>query len=202
MSIANGYWRIAHGLTVVVLFVVGSQCAPGRNERRLEGGRLGWRIIQASTTVDVAPDVLFDYLSDIERRCNYLPWLTDVHRTAPRPAEARAWKPRPQQPVHEQVEVTAEMPAGGESDQAVHSEAWIDIVEENRSLRWGAPGEQDYHGELDIHFVADGTSRLTVRLHTTHSPDQDIDDYLHHALETIKTTVEQTPTTASDTPQA
>ncbi|TCO12872.1 hypothetical protein EV652_12843 [Kribbella steppae] len=158
---------------------------------------------EASTTVDVAANVLFDYLSDIEHLPDYLPWLTDVHRAAPRPAEAQGMEARrPQQPVHEEVEVTAHVPAGGEPDQTVHSEAWIDIVEENRSLRWGAPGEQDYHGELDIDFVADGTSRLTVRLHTTHTPDQDIDDYLHHALETIKATVEQPPTTPGDTPQA
>jgi hypothetical protein len=158
---------------------------------------------EASTIVDVAPDVLFDYLSDIGHLPDYLPWLTDVHRTRPRPADAQGLEARlPREPVHEQVEVTAEVPAGEGSDQAVRNEAWIDIVEENRSLRWGAPGESDYHGELDVDFVADGTSRLTVRLHTTHSTGQAIDDQLHRALESIKTTIERPPTNTGDTPQA
>lgn len=156
---------------------------------------------EAATMVDVAPNILFDYLSDIEHLPEYLPWLSDVHRTDPRPAEAQGPEVRrPQQPVHEDVEVTADVPVGESSTEAKPGEAWIEIVEENRSLRWGAAGDHDYHGELDVDFVADGTSRLTVRLHTTHSPDQAIDDYLHHALETIKTTIEHPPSTA--TPQA
>lgn len=66
---------------------------------------------EASTTVDVAANVLFDYLSDIEHLPDYLPWLTDVRRTEPRPAEAQGLEARlPHQPVHENVKVTAEVP--------------------------------------------------------------------------------------------
>ncbi|MGY4770893.1 SRPBCC family protein [Kribbella sp. CWNU-51] len=158
---------------------------------------------EASTTVEVAPNVLFDYLSDIEHLPDYLPWLTDVRRTEPRPAEAQGMEARlPLQPVHEVVEVTAEVPAGQGSEQTVQNEAWIDIVEERRILRWGAPGGDDYHGELDVDFVADSTSRLTVRLHTTNPTDEAIEDQLHRALESIKTTIEQPPTSAGGTPQA
>ena len=60
----------------------------------------------------------------------------------------------------------------------------------------------EYNGELDVDFVADGTSRLTVRLHTTHSTDQAIDDQLRRALAAIKTTIERPPTTSSQTPHA
>jgi hypothetical protein len=67
---------------------------------------------------------------------------------------------------------------------------------------WGAPGGDDYHGELDVDFVADGTSRLTVRLHITHPTHAAIEDQLNRAVESIKTTVEQPATTAGDTPQA
>lgn len=156
---------------------------------------------EASTVVEVAPNVLFDYVSDIDHLPEYLPWLTDVHRTAARPVEAQGPEVRrPQQPVHEDIEVTAEVPHGEGSAEPKPGEAWIEVVDENRSLRWGAAGDHDYHGELDVDFVADGTSRLTVRLHTTHSPDQAIDDYLHHALKTIKTTIEHPPPAA--TPQA
>jgi hypothetical protein len=145
---------------------------------------------EASTTVDVAPNLLFDYLSDIQHLPEYLPRLTDVHPTAPMPPDAQGLEARlPMQPVHYEVEVTADEPSG----QSVRSEAWIDVVEENRSLRWGVPGESGYHGELDVDFVADGTSLLTVRLDTVHGSDPAIDDELHRALDGIKTSVEQAP---------
>jgi hypothetical protein len=103
---------------------------------------------EASTIVDVAENVLFDYRADVEHLSDHLPWLTDVRRTEPRAAEAQGMEARrPHQQVHEEVEVTAEVPAGEQSDRTVHSEAWIDIVEENRRLRWGAPGGDDYNGE-------------------------------------------------------
>jgi hypothetical protein len=95
---------------------------------------------------------------------------------------------QPNQPVHRKVEVTAE-PAG----HTVRSEAWIDVVEENRTLRWGAPGESRYHGELQVEFVADGTSRLSVRLDTEHD-DPAIDDELHRVLDAIKTSLEHPAT--------
>jgi hypothetical protein len=146
---------------------------------------------EASTTVDVAANILFDYLADIQHLPQYLPRLTGVHPTAPTPPEAQGLEARqPRQPVHHEVEVTADEPSG----QTVRSEAWIDVVEENRSLRWGAPGDHDYHGELDVEFVADGTSNLTIRLDTSHPATPAIDEELRHALDTIKTTLEQTPT--------
>ena len=96
----------------------------------------------------------------------------------------------PKRPVHHEVEVTADEPSG----QTVRSEAWIDVVEENRSLRWGVPGEPGYHRELDVDFVADGTSLLTVRLDTSHPGDPAVDAGLHRALDGIKASLEQAPT--------
>lgn len=146
---------------------------------------------EAVTTVDVAPNILFEYLSDIQQLPNYLPRLTGVHPTGAAPAEAQGMEARrPNQPVHHEVEVTADEPSG----HTVHSEAWIDVVEENRTLRWGAPGDTGYHGELEVEFVADGTSRLTVRLDTDHPDDPAVDDELHRALDAIKTSLEQTTT--------
>ncbi|WP_433004313.1 SRPBCC family protein [Kribbella sp. CA-294648] len=157
---------------------------------------------EASTTVDVAPNILFDYLADIEHLPEYLPRLTDVHRTGPRPDEAQGMEARqPGEPVHEEVEVTAVVPTGGSGEQEQHSSATIDVIEENRKLRWAAPGESEYHGELDVDFVSDGTSKLTVRLHTGHDADPAVDEELRHSLEGIKTTLEQRPNTG-DTPQA
>lgn len=146
---------------------------------------------EASITVDVAPNVVFDHLSDIEHLPNYLPRLTDVHRTEARAADAQGLEARrPNQPVHEEVEVIADEPSG----HSVRSEAWVEIVEEKRKLRWGVPGESAYHGELEVDFVADGTSQLTVRLETSHDSDSSIDEELHSALDNIKTALEQEPT--------
>jgi hypothetical protein len=143
---------------------------------------------EASTTVDVAANILFDYLADIRHLPDYLPRLTDVHPKAPEPANAQGPEARrPLQPVHHEVEVTADEPSG----QTVHSEAWIDVVEENRTLSWGVPGEPGYHGELTVDFVADGTSRLTVRLDTEHAGSGAVDEELHRTLEGIKASLEQ-----------
>jgi hypothetical protein len=154
---------------------------------------------EASTTVDVAANILFDYVSDLDNLPDYLPRLAGIHRRAPRPDEAQGLEVRrPKEPVHEEVEVAATVPSG----QTVHSEAWIDIVEEDRKLRWGAPGDSDYHGELDVDFVADGTSRLTVRLDTEHDTVDVINSQLHEALESIKTKLEQAPRSSDETAEA
>jgi len=146
---------------------------------------------EASATVDVAANLVFEYLSDVQHLPAYLPRLTDVRPTAPPPADAQGMEARqPQQPVHHEVEVTADEPSG----QTVRSEAWIDVIEENRTLRWGAPGDSGYHGELEVDFIADGTSRLTVRLDTDHPASPAIDTELQRALTTIKSTLERPET--------
>jgi uncharacterized protein YndB with AHSA1/START domain len=143
---------------------------------------------EASTTVNVAPNILFDYLADIEHLPEYLPRLTEVRPTTPEPAEAQGMEARrPRQPVHREVEVTAEEPPG----RTVRSAAWIDVVEEKRSLGWGTPGEPGYHGELEVEFVADGTSLLTIRLDTTHAEDAAVDAELYRALNGIRSSLEQ-----------
>ncbi|WP_157630760.1 SRPBCC family protein [Kribbella catacumbae] len=155
---------------------------------------------EASTTVDVAANIVFEYLSDLQHLPQFLPRMTDVHPTEALPADAQGIEARrPQQPVHHELEVTADDPSG----QPVHREAWIDVVEENRTLRWGSPGNPGYHGELEVDFVADGTSHVTVRLDTSHPASAAIDNELANTLTTLKTTLEHTPPTdASHTPTA
>jgi hypothetical protein len=52
----------------------------------------------------------------------------------------------------------------------VQSEAWMKVVTDGRALQWGAPGPDDYHGELAVDPGDDeSSSRLTVRLHTDRS---------------------------------
>ncbi|MEU4194206.1 SRPBCC family protein [Kribbella sp. NPDC026611] len=139
---------------------------------------------EAWTTVDVAPNIVYDRLSDLERLPEYLPWLTELHRTEARPVEAQGPEARlPHQALHEEVEVAA-----GDD----HQEGWIDVVDEDRVLRWGAAGPHDYQGELSVDFVADGTSKLTVRVHT--SREADVDAELERTLAEIKTTLERDAT--------
>jgi len=136
---------------------------------------------EAWTTVDVAPNILYDRLSDLERLPEFLPWMSELHRTSARPVEAQGPEVRlPHQAVHEEVDVTA--------DATGRQEGWIDVLDEDRILRWGAAGPHEYEGELLVDFVADGTSRLTVRLNTTH--DANVDAELEQALAGIKSTLE------------
>ncbi|GAA1578288.1 SRPBCC family protein [Kribbella sancticallisti] len=144
---------------------------------------------EASTTVDVASTVLFEYLSDVERLPEYLPQMTEAHR-AGEVAEG------------ERVEVEAVIQPEGEPERKVEGEAWIDVVEDGKKLRWGAPGPHEYHGELDVDFVADGTSKLTVRLHTEHADGSSIEDGLRHTLAGIKSAAERKAANPSTGPDA
>ncbi|HWD77258.1 MAG TPA: SRPBCC family protein [Kribbella sp.] len=137
---------------------------------------------EASTIVDVAPNIVFERLSDLGKLPGYIPWLTSLHATeVPVTAQGPEAR-RPHQPVHEDVDVTV---GGG------HRDGWIEVLDEERTLRWGMDGGHQYGGELVVGFVADGTSTLTVRLHTTESTA--VDEELERTLTTIKTTLEKEP---------
>ncbi|MGZ0146075.1 SRPBCC family protein [Kribbella sp. WER1] len=135
----------------------------------------------ASITIDVAPNILFERLSDVDHLPAHLPWLTSLHRTAESPVTSQGPEARrPHQAIHEDVDVTV---GGG------HRAGWIDILEEDRTLRWGADGAHEYGGRLTVDFIADGTSKLTVSVHTTAAAA--VDDELEHTLTAIKTAVEE-----------
>jgi hypothetical protein len=144
---------------------------------------------EAPTTVDVASNVLFEYLSDVEHLPDYLPQLT-----AARPAGESA--------EGERVEVEAVIQPDGEAERKVAGEAWIEVLDDGKKLRWGAPGPHDYHGELDIDFVADGTSMLTVRLHTEHTDGPSVEAALQRTLSGIKSAAEEAAARPRSTPGA
>ncbi|HZG04096.1 MAG TPA: SRPBCC family protein [Streptomyces sp.] len=127
-----------------------------------------------SITVAVPPDRLFAYLSDVQNLPAYLPRMTSA-----RPHDG------------DRVTVTAHIAPEGAPEQDVTSEAWIRVVEEGRSLEWGAPGPRDYHGRLHV-TAGDsrGTSRLTVELHTEDTEGAQVDHGLRETLHGIKTAVE------------
>lgn len=134
---------------------------------------------EASTVVDVAPNIVFERLSNLRNLPGYIPWLTSLHPTAV-PVNAQGAEVRqPHEPVREEVDVTV---GGG------HRDGWIELLEEDRTLRWGMDGTHQYGGELIVDFVADGTSKLTVRVHTTETTG--VDEELDRTLTTIKTMLE------------
>ncbi|GAA1121358.1 hypothetical protein GCM10009630_18980 [Kribbella jejuensis] len=137
---------------------------------------------EASTMVDVAPNLVFDRLSDLGKLPTYIPWLTSLRPTAVPATAQGAEARRPHEAVHEDVDVTV---GGG------HRDGWIELVDEERTLRWGMDGGHRYGGELVVDFVADGTSKLTVRLHTTEPTG--VDEELDRTLTTIKAMLEKEP---------
>ncbi|PRH77816.1 SRPBCC family protein [Streptomyces solincola] len=127
-----------------------------------------------SITVAVPPARLFAYLSDVKNLPHYMPRLTSA---------------RPE--GGDRVTVTAHIDPPDAPEQDVTSEAWIRVVEEGKSLEWGAPGPHDYHGRLHVApGDSDGSSRLSVELHTESTEGGQVDHGLEEALEGIKHAVE------------
>lgn len=123
---------------------------------------------EQSTTVDAAPGVLFDYLSDVANLPHYF-------------AAMRSAEPAGGDTVHTVADVDGTPREG---------DAWFTAEQESRTIRWGAPGPHDYSGELAVAGAGDG-STVTVRLHTEHVDGTEIDRGLQETLATIKRNVEE-----------
>ena len=139
---------------------------------------------EKSITVDVAPDRLFAYLSDIENLPRYLPQMTSAEAIDGGNA----------------IKTTARIDPDGDSTsgpQEVEGEAWLDVTESDRTLAWGSEGPNDYHGELQVEPAggdggdgAAGSSTLTVRINTERAENDDVENGLAETLEGIKRNVE------------
>jgi uncharacterized membrane protein len=127
-----------------------------------------------TTTVDAAPDDLFEYLSKVENLPNYMDRMTSAHNLP-----------------GDEVEVEATVEAGDAGapgdpgdERTVGGDAWFTIDADNKTLAWGSEGPHDYHGELEV--TPDGAaSRVTVRLHTTHDAEG-IEDGIEQTLANIQ----------------
>ncbi len=125
-------------------------------------------------TVAVAPARLFAYLADVANLPRYLPRLTDATPLG-----------------GDKVAVTAHIDPQGRPEQDVHGEAWVHVISDGTTLEWGAPGPHDYHGRLEVSpGKRDGTSLLTVRLHTDRVEGEEIEVGLAETLHGIQTAVE------------
>jgi uncharacterized membrane protein len=119
-----------------------------------------------STTVDVPPDALFDYLSDVGNLPDYFTRMTSAQRIDGR-----------------EVHTTARMPDG----QEVEGDAWFTVDDGSQRIEWGSEGPNDYHGYVDVTPSGEGSS-VEVHLHTTRVGDGDsqVDDGIRETLANIK----------------
>ncbi|MGW6463585.1 SRPBCC family protein [Streptomyces rubiginosohelvolus] len=125
-------------------------------------------------TVAVPADRLFSYLADVKNLPAYMPRLTSAHPHG-----------------GEQVTVTAHIDPPDAPEQDVTSEAWVRVVEENKSLEWGAAGPHHYRGRLHVAPDDEAShSLLTVELHTEQTDGPPVQDGLREALTGIKSAVE------------
>lgn len=110
--------------------------------------------------VDLAADRLFDFLADPRTLPRYLPELTEV------------------EPVGgDRVHVEAEV--GGRH---VEAEGWLRVDRDRRTLSWGTPGEDDYHGELTVSDQGDGRSNVAITLHTERAGGPEVQRGLEEAV--------------------
>lgn len=126
-----------------------------------------------STHVDVDPELLFDYLSDVANLPRYFPRMTQAS-----PGEG------------EKVHTAARMPDGHE----VQADAWFRVMAEGKQLEWGSEGESNYHGSLEVTSVggAAEVAEVVVNLHTerVEPGDAEVQDGIHETLANIKRLVE------------
>jgi len=124
-----------------------------------------------STTIDAAPDELFEFLSKVENLPKYFSRVTEAHHTR-----------------GDEVHVAADAEAaGGQGDVngEVHGEAWFTIDADRRALAWGAEGEHDYRGELRVEPEGDG-AKVSVTLHTQHDDAESINSGIDETLQNIE----------------
>ncbi|MET0235026.1 MAG: SRPBCC family protein [Kibdelosporangium sp.] len=126
-------------------------------------------------TVEVAPGRLFSYLADVRHLPDYMPRLTSAE-----PGSG------------DTVTVTAHINPENAPEQDVKGEAWIHVIEDGKSLEWGATGPHDYRGRLHVEpgDTADH-STLRVELHTERTEGDQVDHGLTETLQGIKHAVEQ-----------
>ena len=104
-----------------------------------------------TATADIPADELFAFLSHPENLPRYFP-------------EMKVAEPKGGDSVHVEAEVHGHR---------VASEAWLHTDAATRSLKWGAEGPDDYHGELRIREDGPASSEITVTLHSVREADRD-----------------------------
>ncbi|HEY6741449.1 MAG TPA: SRPBCC family protein [Lapillicoccus sp.] len=124
-----------------------------------------------STTVDVSPSVLFDYLSEVGNLPDYFARMTSAERGD-----------------GEEVHTTARMPDG----QEVEGDAWFRVDDDAQRIEWGSEGPNDYNGYVDVRPSGDG-SEVEVHVHTTRVDDgsSEVEEGIRETLSKLKQRAEQ-----------
>ncbi|WP_434443922.1 SRPBCC family protein [Lentzea sp. E54] len=100
---------------------------------------------------DLPADTLFGFLAEPRNLPRYFPQMTTA-------------EPEGGEQVHVEADVHGHH---------VEGEAWVRPDARRRTLEWGAEGQDDYHGELQVEEVAAGRSRITVSLHSVREAQGD-----------------------------
>jgi uncharacterized membrane protein len=118
-----------------------------------------------TTTIRRPADDVFAYLSDV----SHLPRYFEAMESAESAGE---------QAVHVVANVEGQRREG---------EAWFTVDADDRRLRWGSEGPNDYHGELTVApDGGDGESEVTVFLRTERADGPGIRAGLEQTLANLK----------------
>ena len=124
----------------------------------------------STTTVDVSPDDLFAFLSDVGNLPRYFARMTSAE-----PGEGN------------EVKTSAQLPDGSQ----VEGKAWFEVDADKQHIAWGSESSSNYHGDLDVRPAEHGAT-VEVRLHTTRveAGDHEVQQGVDQTVETIKSLVE------------
>lgn len=126
-----------------------------------------------STQVGVDADTAFSYLSDVGNLPDYLPRMTEAHRTG-----------------DEEIAVTADLDLGEQGHQTVEGQADFVVDDAGRTISWGSQGDKDYGGKIAVERAGDSGSTVTVGLHWHHGDPDDVDADLERSVQKIKANLE------------
>jgi Polyketide cyclase / dehydrase and lipid transport len=121
---------------------------------------------EETQTVNAAPDVVFDYVSDVDHLPEYIPHMVLAHATGDR------------------LRVAADVQGRHEE-----GDAWFRADHDHRRIEWGADDSGRYQGWLQVSGSGQG-SLVTIHLSTERDEDaQQIRDALSEALHNITSRV-------------
>jgi ribosome-associated toxin RatA of RatAB toxin-antitoxin module len=116
---------------------------------------------EQTSTIEAEPDVLFDYLAELQHLPEYLPIINDAEPTGT-----------------DEVDVEADI-----AGDVQRSHGWVHVDGLERRMEWGV-ADGPYHGWLQVDPDEMGHSVVTLHVHQEH--DSDADDELAEALDNIR----------------
>ena len=119
-------------------------------------------------TIDADPARLYDFVSDVANLPQYFARMRSAELVGQEEVRTRA---------------VVEIPDQGTRE--VEGTAWFRRDEQARRIEWGSEGDNAYHGGLTVSGGDDGTSRVTIEIHTESGHDG-IDEAIDETLATLQ----------------